>query len=201
MRYTCEERVKNYNTKKKDSWSPLISHNGTICGFWWFGHWSGIGRFKGKYFYGAYPRGFLDRVKLLFEDIFNDGKILHLFSGTLKGDGKKVITFDICPELEPDVVGNAEEVDMYFSKEFDLILADPPYDDNYKKYNTPKFSRKKVIHKCSKICKDGGYLCWLDTIVPQWTKKKDGWLYRGNIGIQQSTNHRARVLTILEKKD
>ena len=47
--------------------------------------------------------------------------------------------------------------------------------------------------------KEGGYLCWLDTLIPQW-RKADGWNYNGNIGIAQSTNHKVRGLTILQRK-
>ena len=191
--------VDYYNKNRKESWSPLISHNGSICGFWWFGRWYNTSRLDGKYFYGAYPWGFLDRVRLLFREEFDNGKILHLFSGTLKGDNSKIITFDMNPELKPNIIGNAENIDEYFSENtFDLILADPPYDNNYIKYGTPKFSKKKVIYKCSKILKEGGILAWLDTLIPQWANK-DGWKYKGNIGIAQSTNHKVRGLTILEK--
>ena len=192
----------HYNeVAKKKGWSPLVLHNNsTICGFWWFGHWYTTGKFKGKYFYGAYPSGYLERIETLFVDEFKSGKILHLFSGTLKGDGKRIITLDIRPELEPNVVGNAEEVDRLFdANSFDLILADPPYDDNYKKYNTKPFSRKKVISACSHVIKPKGYLVWLDTIIPQW-RNADGWRYIGSIGVAVSTNHKVRAVTILTKR-
>ncbi len=191
--------ISHFNSSKKPTWSGLVNHNGVVAGCWWFGRWYNTSRDNnGHYFYGAYPKGFIERVQLLFAPLFPEGSILHLFSGTMVGNGEQVITFDIRLELNPNVVGNAEKVGEYFTRKFDLILADPPYEDNYKKYGTPKFSRKKVIQSCSQILKPNGYLCWLDTMVPQW-RKQDGWLYRGDIGIIQSTNHRVRALTILQK--
>jgi len=196
MRY----KVEYYNKHRKKSWSPLILHKDTVCGFWWFGHRYATERDRfGNYFYGAYPRGYLDRMRLLFKDEFESGKILHLFSGTIKGKRNEV-TFDINPKLKSDVCGNAEEVDRFFGREFDLILADPPYDENYKKYGTKPISRKRVISSCSKILNSGGYLVWLDTLVPQWLNA-DGWKYKGNIGIQQSTNHKTRAVTILRMEN
>lgn len=200
---TCS-RVNFYNNNKNKSWSPLIAHGNSICGFWWFGHWYNTTRLSsGEYYYGAYPHGFVDRVMLLFKDILDrsDSRILHLFSGTIIGDNNKSITFDINPKVSPNAVGDAQQLDIYFPNSyFDIILADPPYDNNYVKYGTEKFSRKSVVSKCSIILKSGGFLLWLDTIIPQW-RKVDGWLYRGNIGIAMSTNHKARALTILQKDE
>ncbi len=193
--------VDNYNfIAKKRNWSQLIlTESGVVAGFWWFGHWYNTSRTSDKkYFYGAYPCGYLDRVFALFPNELTNGKVLHLFSGTLKGDGIRIYTFDINPELNPTHCGNAEELSNFFKKDFfDIILADPPYNDNYKKYNTKPFSRKKVIQECSIVLRDKGFLVWLDTVIPQW-KKADGWKYRGNIGVAMSTNHAIRGITILQ---
>lgn len=198
-RLELPDLISYFNSNKKPTWSGLLDHKGVVAGCWWFGRWYNTNRDNnGHYFYGAYPKGFIERVQLLFAPYFSDGSILHLFSGTIVGDSERVVTFDNRAELRPDVIGNAEKVDEYFTRKFDLILADPPYEDNYKKYGTPKFSRKKVVHSCSHILNPKGYFCWLDTLVPQW-KKQDGWEYKGNIGIIQSTNHRVRTLTILRK--
>lgn len=191
--------IEEYN-KNRGIYSGLIDHNGSICGFWLIGTWYGTSP-KGKYYYGTYPPSYLKRMKLLFSKEF-EGKVLHLFSGILQSDKKNIVTMDIKPEpvkgIKPDVVGDAQEVEEYFSEDtFDLIMADPPYGDNYKKYGTEKISRKKVIRKCALIIKNRGYLVWLDTIMPQW-RKKDGWQYKGSIGLCPSTNHRVRVATILQ---
>lgn len=191
--------TEHYNTNR-GIFSPLVEHNGIVCGFWMVGN---DYRNKARY-YGAYPPGYLKRMKLLFPQEFEKGWTLHLFSGMVPC-GERELTFDIKPELEPHYIGNAEEVDSYFLEhghqvhlKFDLILADPPYGENHLKYGTKPVNKKKVIKSCAKILHDGGHLVWLDTIMPIWAKA-DGWKLKGTIGLLQSTNHQVRVITILEK--
>jgi len=193
--------IENYNNSRRN-FSPLVEHNGAVYGFWLIGRWYNATRGR-AYYYGAYPPSYLKRLELLFPEEFK-GTILHLFSGTVKGDGQRTFTLDITPEplpgLKPDFVANAECLDECIPAEsFDLIIADPPYNNNHSKYGvSKKVNRKKVVHLCSKVLKNGGYLIWLDTIIPQWAKK-DGWGLRGLIGLGQSTNHQVRVITILQR--
>ncbi len=190
--------IENYlKEAKKRNWSPVVSHGTSVAGFWWFGHWFATDRLNG-YFYGAYPKGYLDRITALFEEELN-GNVLHLFSGTIKGDGIRVFTFDIRKELSPTQVGDAVNLSSFYPASFfDIILADPPYSGNEIKYNTKPVNRKKCLTECSKVLKDGGFLVWLDTMIPVW-RNKDGWKYRGNIGVGVSTNHVVRAITILQK--
>jgi len=194
-----KERVGWYNCHRKKNWSPLVVHGDVVTGFWLIGAWYNTSKGR-KYFYGAYPPSYLDRVMLLFPDFLLHGRILHLFSGSIEGDGCRVLTFDIKPELKPNVVGDAVFLSRYFKEEvFDLILADPPYSGNFEKYGVKPFSKKKVLTECSKVIKPGGFLVWLDTYMPQW-RKVDNWIYRGNIGLAQSTNHAYRGILFLEKR-
>lgn len=184
--------VYNYN-RGRGIYSPLVEHNNIACGFWLCGN-----NYRNPTgYYGTYPPSYLKRMKLLFPGALN---VLHLFSGVVKkGTFDTETTMDINPELNPDTVGNAEKIADYFqSQKFDLILADPPYDKNYIRYNTAPVNKKKVLKGAINILKPGGYLVWLDTIIPIWSKA-DGWVLRGTIGLVQSTNHKARVITILEK--
>ena len=192
--------IEYYNTiAKARNWSCLLEHNEAAYGYWLIGRWYNITK-GGKYYYGAYPPSYLDRIFTLFPG-YKNKMILHLFSGTIRGNGKNEITLDIKSEVIPNIVADALSIDNLFKSElFDLVLADPPYENNWEKYGTEKISIRKVIHKTSKIIKDGGFLIWLDTIIPQW-RKKDGWKLRGLIGLGQSTNHRTRVITILQKGD
>lgn len=154
----------------------------------------------GSKFFGAYPPSYLRKMRLLFHDEFATGKVLHLFSGKVVSETQNETTFDINPELNPDVVGDAKDLSEYFAPEyFDLILADPPYDENHVRYGTLKMNKRKVVKQCAGIVRPGGYLVWLDTIQPIWAKV-DGWKLRGTIGLNQSTNHKVRMLTILEKR-
>jgi hypothetical protein len=193
--------IEHYNNNR-EKLSPLVEHNGAAYGFWLIGRWHNTTK-GGTYYYGAYPPSYLKRLQLLFPDEFK-GTILHLFSGTVEGDGDRVFTLDCNPEpipgVKPDFVIDAERLNECIpEKYFDIIIADPPYGNNHTKYGVKKrASRKKVIHLCSKILKPGGYLAWLDTLVVQWAKR-DGWKLRGLVGLCQSTNHQVRVITILQK--
>ena len=193
--------ITHYNDNR-GNFSPIVEHNGAAYGFWLIGRWFNATR-GGPYYYGAYPPSYLKRLELLFPEQFK-GTILHLFSGTVKGDGQRIFTLDVnaepLPGIKPDFVADAECLDEYVPAEsFDLIIADPPYGENHVKYGLrKKVNRKRVIHLCSKVLKNGGYLIWLDTIVPQWSRA-DGWTLRGLIGCGQSTNHQVRVITLLQK--
>lgn len=59
-------------------------------------------------------------------------------------------------------------------------------------------NKKKVLGQCALVLKSGGWLLWLDTSIPQWSKKD--WIWRGGVCILRSTNHRVRWATFLEKK-
>jgi len=194
-------------------YSPLVEHNGILCGFWLCGqNYRNPSRL-----YGAYPPSYMKRIALLFPD---PDVVLHLFSGDVKtGAWNKGLdfnpyppeedTFDILPNYNPLILGDAhnlvevinakwdnakeEEIDIY-----DLVLADPPYGKNHEKYGTPPVNKRKVIKECAKVIHTSGHLVWLDTIIPIWAKK-DGWKLRGTIGLVQSTNHQCRVITILER--
>ncbi len=194
--------VDNYN-ENRGIYSPLIEHNGVVCGYWLMGN---NYRNPSKY-YGAYPPSYLKRIQLLFPREFRSGLILHCFSGEVELVGTpeeraRQVRFDINGSLThtPDVVGDAAQLSQYFEEgTFDLILADPPYGDNHVKYGTKPVNKKKVVQECSKVLKDEGTLVWLDTIMPMWAKA-DGWKLRGTIGMCQSTNHQTRLVTILEQE-
>ena len=193
--------VSNYNKHAAENhMHPLIDYGGLISGFWLQGN-----NYQNKSrLYGAYPPSYLKRMKLLFPN--EDLQILHLFAGDVqKGTWRNETTVDIRPDFKPDIQGNAEYLSelwkwwMLVNPVYpDVILADPPYDDNHKEYGTEKVRKTIVIKECSKILKQGGYLVWLDTIIPIWAKAS-GYKLRGTIGMIQSTNHKCRVITILEK--
>jgi len=84
------------------------------------------------------------------------------------------------------------------SKNYDLILADPPYEQNHVKYGTQPVNKRKIIKMCAPLLVPGGCLVWLDTRIPMWSKA-DGWKLRGTIGLNQSTQHLTRTITIFEK--
>jgi len=189
---TPKERANNFSSSYPQ-YSPLIVHNNRLYGFWLIGRWYASDRS----FYGSYPPSYLSRVRSLFPDCV---KVLHLFSGIVKGDGVNEITYDINPELKPDICDDGCNLVSHFNKnEFDLILADPPYEErDFKKYGYKPFNKKKVVKDCSLIVNPGGFLVWLDTILPSFSKRD--WQLYGIIGLIQSTNHRIRSINIFQKE-
>lgn len=193
-----EVRAVNYNIwARQKGYSGLVYHNGAVYGFWLLGQ---DYRNVSKY-YGAYPAGYLQRIEALFSDLFERGPILHLFSGSIRGDCRKVWTVDIDPDLRPCVVASADNFAHLIPEDvrFSIVLADPPYAGNWEKYpKAKKVCARKVLDEVWKVTQDGGYLVWLDTHFPQFSSAK--WRLRGVIGIGTSTNHVWRAATILQKR-
>lgn len=187
--------VENYN-KNRGIYSPLVEHNGIACGFWMCGQ--DYKTHNG--YYGGYPQSYLKRMKLLYPLDNPDAVIMHLFSGKVqRGLWHTEILVDSNPELSPTIVCDAERISTLASLgSIDVIFADPPYNNNHRKYGTKKVNKRKVLKECVKLLKVGGHLVWLDTIIPQYCKA-DGWKMKGTIGLVQSTNHLTRTITILEK--
>ena len=81
---------------------------------------------------------------------------------------------------------------------YDLILADPPYSvEDCDHYKCSMVKRNLVFKECYKIMEKGGFLIWLDQILPQYRKIEFKVIAR--IGMVKSTNHRFRVITIFQK--
>ena len=183
---TLGERAEFYNQTfpkfAKQAWL-------TASDRWLWGTFSIGNNYQGSGYYGSYPPNYLKRILSLFPDAEN---ILHLFSGSLtEVEGEK---FDINPELSPDICGDAHNLSKIVSKKYDLILADPPYsEEDAKHYGTPMINRNKVIKECSKITEEGGFILWLDQVLPMYRKTE---LHRCiSIAIERSTNHRFRIVT------
>jgi hypothetical protein len=192
--------IENFN-KNRGIFSPVVDSegvvteldNGTVFGVWMMGN-----NYHNKVsYYGTYPPSYLRRMRMLFPD--DGGRMLHLFSGMVEhGLWKNEYTCDINPDLGAGIVGDAEDLSTLTRLQYSLILADPPYNENHVKYGAEKVNKKQVVKECVKILAPGGYLIWLDTIVPMWAKA-DGWKWKGAIAVIQSTQHQVRVATILQK--
>jgi len=79
----------------------------------------------------------------------------------------------------------------------DLTVTSPPY-DNLRTYNGFEWDFEGLAKECARVLKQDGVLVFLDTRIPMWAKA-DGWKLKGTIGFNQSTQHRTRTITILEK--
>ena len=185
------DRAKNYQRTFPD-YSPLVAHNGRLYGFWLIGQYY---HSKTSY-YGSYPHSYLARIRSLFPDC---NQILHLFSGSLNEVKMGEKTYDISNVFAPTIQDDVSNLSKHFAPgTFDLIIADPPYEDkDFAKYGQKPFNKRQVIKDCSEIVVSDGFLVWLDVIFPQFSKMN--WELLGVIGLAQSTNHRTRQITIFQK--
>ena len=188
---TWEARINNYVLKTKYPKSLFVGEDGRVVGTWIMGN---NYRVKSKY-YGGYPAGYLKRVKALFPDKTN---VLHLFSGKVDTEIMPGTTVDLNPNMNPDILDDAQSLENVPVKEFDLILADPPYSiEDSEQYGPTMVKRNKVMKALGKKAKGGTHVVWLDQVLPMY--RKDEWKLVGIIGMVKSTNHRFRVVTIFKK--
>lgn len=151
-------------------------------------------------FYGAYPNGYLDRVKALFPDIpeFNAarGKLnhLHVFSGSLP-EGRYVR----CDTVQPaEITASVYDLEPGLHGRYPLVFADPPYSAaDAVKYKTKMIVRGRVMRSLATVTELGGFVVWLDTCWPMFSKTQ--WRTVGRIGVTRSTNHRVRMVSIFER--
>ena len=189
---TLHDRVAHYQTTFPD-WPPPVVQAGRIYGIWLLGN-----DYRGSGYHGAYPPNYVRRVAALFPDARADAQhTMHLFSGSLpKGDYLRV---DLRDDVECDLQCDAQVLSSQVPvASFDIIYADPPYtNEDADHYGNPMVSRGKVIAECWKVLRPNGYLIWLDQVLPMYAKTH--WSLDGVIGVVRSTNHRARLATILRK--
>ncbi len=102
-----------------------------------------------------YAEGWL--IDLANDILGKKGTVLNLFCGMNKF-GTRV---DIKSEVNPHFQGDAHKLSSFLpKKEYDVILADPPYSDEEAKelYDTPKLNYKKWTSEAEKYLKSGGLL-------------------------------------------
>jgi len=195
MALSLMERALSYNNtfKKFSTQAPLMATERWLYGVWIIGN-----DYRNKTtYYGAYPPSILTRLYSLFPDIEENSDILHLFSGSLS-ENERGDRFDINPDTNPTICGDAEHLFQYVEKKYKLIVADPPYsNEDAEHYGTPLVNRNKVIIECNKSLEIGGFLVWLDQVLPMYRKAEMQLV--GTIGIIRSTNHRVRCLFIWQK--
>lgn len=182
---TLKDRAQFYS-KKFPKWPPLRVDDRWIDGMWIMGN-----NYRNSGYYGAYPHTYLERVSSLFPDA---ERVLHLFSGSMpKGN---YVRFDM--HVDADVKGDAHKLSEHFIGDFDLIYADPPYSvEDCEHYGCAMVNRNTVLSECVKVLRPGGFIVWLDQVLPMF--RKDELEMCGVIGMVKSTNHRFRVVTIFRK--
>jgi hypothetical protein len=148
-------------------------------------------------YYGAHPKGYLDRVHALFPDVaMTKANVLHVFSGSVP-EGP----YERCDAIQPVEYHCRVEAlpDAAMGRRWNLILADPPYaEDDAKKYGTLMIDRGAVMRALAAVTVNGGHVVWLDTVWPMHRKAE--WRTVGRIALIRSTNHRVRLVSIFERQ-
>jgi hypothetical protein len=135
----------------------------------------------------------LKRVYNLLEINEKEHKVCHLFSGSIEGE----YTVDLNPNSKARFKEDA--LHTHFPDNFfDLVLADPPYDDERAKLfgfeKAPKI--KNVLKEARRITKPNGYYGILHFVVPiDYFKERIA-----VIGITEGANMKIRAFTLFQKK-
>lgn len=186
-----KQRIEHYHQVTGFPRSLWQGEDGVVYGIWVMGN---DYRVKSKY-YGGYPATYLRRLKALIPD---RTRCLHLFSGKVDLQAFPGKTVDINRKLDPDYVDDAQSLETVPLENFDIIPVDPPYSkEDCVHYGTPMVKRNKVMGALRR-CRVGTFVCWLDQVLPMYTKAH--WRVVARIGIVKSTNHRFRVLTIFRRR-
>lgn len=189
---TAQDRIDSYVKMTKFPRCIFKGEDGRIVGTWCMGN-----NYKvTSGYYGGYPAGYLKRVKALFPD---KTKPLHLFSGQVDLSIFQGDTVDLDPKTNPVYLDDAQTLENVPIKNYDLILADPPYSIEDAEHYTPTMvKRNKVMQALGRKAVAGTHIVWLDQVLPMY--RKDQWRLIGLIGMVKSTNHRFRVVCIFEKQ-
>jgi len=146
---------------------------------------------KNKY-KGGFPLHF---EKKLWRLLGEPEKVLHPFGGMAEV-GDRV---DIKSEVEPTWVGDAHKMDWIKDNTYDLVILDPPYDDEQSKqlYGTGKIKYSDYIKEAVRVCKPKGFVAvyhWVMTPRPEGTK------YFKRVVILTRVWHRPRVCCVFQKE-
>lgn len=190
---TLAERAAHYSTVFPDR--PPMRANGR----WLEGTWIGGNNYKGSGYYGAYPPDYLERIWAVFPD-YKDTRFLHAFSGSLSREAGGV-RVDIRPS---DELPNGQDVRAnvltlpFRDGAFRFSLADTPYGPSHAaRYGVRMPPRSKVLRELARVTQPGGFLVWLDTKLPMFSKTE--WHWCGVITVVRSTNHDYRGAAVFQR--
>jgi hypothetical protein len=193
---TWDDRIVSYTAYCKSRAFPpaLVRIDDWTVGYWLIGN-NYVSKAK---YYGEYPPTYLERMQAIFPEA-EAATTLHLFSGktdttVLPGD-----TCDINASLNPTFVANAEDLSGVPLERYRRVFADPPYDAKCAAiYGYPLPLARKVMWELRRLPL-GAYVIWIDTRLPM--HRADIFQQEAGIGIQRSTNHVFRCVSIFRRID
>jgi len=157
----------------------------------WTGFWA-CPRPTGKYT-GLWPPSLIERI---FAFCGKPNMILEPFGGR----SKLGVSVDINRDVRPTVVADAQHL-PFREKTFDMVLADPPYEDEFVEHYAGlakrriKFTFYKALVECARVCKH--FLIILHFLIPTRPKAFDR---IATIGVSSGPNKRIRCLSIFRRK-
>ena len=142
---------------------------------------------------GRYPYKYLEMIDYLFR---HEANTIEVCSNSIKD----CYTVDINPDLNPNLVDNAEQLSLIADNSFNRWRADPPYNENTAKrmYGTKLPNTAKLLAAGARVCKPGSLMFLL--LGPQNYQycpkdvKRIGW-----IAITIVPNNELRALHIFYK--
>jgi SAM-dependent methyltransferase len=162
------------------------------------GYWS-CSRPHGKYT-GIWPIGLVERI---FRVIGKPESILEPFGGI----SKLGVSIDWNRNVKPTILADAQHLPIR-EDSFDCVLLDPPYDntsvqhysdlDQRLKRTKPKFGFYKAYIEAARVCKPGGHVALLHTLIPKHIGR-ESFRRIATIGISTGPNKRIRCLSIYRK--
>jgi len=185
---TIQERAVLYNT----AFPQYPDSHFKISERWVSATWILGNNYAGSGYYGAYPPGYMPRIRTMFPDL---PRYFHLFGGSVR-DG---ITVDrrVIGQVRPTVQADALHL-PFLAASRDLCYADTPYSEiDAERYAVPLPDRRLVLYEIHHVVATGGYLVWMDTMLPMY--RKDMWHWCGAISLWRSTNHRLRGVSIFKR--
>jgi hypothetical protein len=141
---------------------------------------------------GGFPLHF---EKKLWRILGEPKKVLHPFGG-MSEIGDRV---DLNKEVNPTFLGDAHNLDFIKNNTYDLVIVDPPYDNEQAKklYKTPKLKYSTYVKEAVRVCRVGGRIAvyhWVMTPRPDFTELER------RIVILTRVWHRPRVCQIFIKR-
>lgn len=159
---------------------------------------------------GAYPDRYLKYMQNYVTEMcaLPWNPLAHFFSGSVKGDGANVVTFDVNVEQSPShIVNLTKDQTPYPDDHFAVVLADPPYqhkgyDAAKELYADPKYGGGKEVKRYSfvkeavRILRPGGIFAVMH-VLPYATPL--GTSRNAIIGVTTGTTQVIRVVSVFKK--
>lgn len=159
---------------------------------------------NGEKFPGAFPAGFLKRLKWTFKKYYptDPNEILHVCAGRVpKTEGLRL---DISKKYNPDFLCDCQTFILPNGTKIpeNLVtwcISDTPYNKPAanKYYSSTMIERSKVLKQMNRVTKIGGFIGILDQITPSGPPKN--LLMVAKIGVSSVPNLDLRIFSVLKK--